>query len=790
MLSLSGTCRPVLPVLLLLLTHATTQATAENLARGRSYTWSRPPHYVHCTDPADSLQLTDGRHAAGDPIWVDRASVGWELFVGDIVTWMLDLGSLCELDSVVLSTAWFERSEVVPPSLVCAVGNGADRFAWAGAVEGATLARADSTRPARVTLEVPLSGLRGRWILIAAQLRGPFLFVDEIEVHGSRTRGTSSVPIAASPGNPLGRFFEVREIDAVFAVQRRVWAMRRALGSEEGTPGPADTRHERRGPEGTLDAAEGADSSGLDAAAASEEEALLAARARAWRAAGLEPMTVRRVDPWAPTTPWSNLQPAIGDTLELWPGAWGAAAIELAVAGDRLVQVPIRLPPAEAGAPQLELREVVNVESRDGRWAGDALPRAPATLAVLPGSVRQVWIDVEAREATPGTYLLQVEVGGRAVPLPIRVHDVSLQPASLAALNWTYPTKFALTRQLPEVAVRDNREHGIHNGCLSEESVPWPDPAAFDAEGRLTAALDFTACDRDLAFLDANAVQRILWYWDFQPRSEDPSGGRFRHPYLSGAWCRAVSEWLEAWLSHLEARGYDRQRIVMQPVDETSSRAVQRLYRTLHQLHPDLPLALTLTRKTTSAEVRALESSLALAIVERRALPKLSPWIARAQQRGVEVWVYDVPAPSKVTSPVDGYRLLPWLAWAHGLSGCGFWAYGDTGLRSADAWDDFDGARWDFAVVYGDSGAPRPLAGEGLVPSKRWQAFRMGLQDTALLAAVARQQPELPAAVLQDLQSRAAFDPESERRRLLRRIGRESKHRGSAVSIPDTSRKR
>jgi hypothetical protein len=104
--------------------------------------------------------------------------------------------------------------------------------------------------------------------------------------------------------------------------------------------------------------------------------------------------------------------------------------------------------------------------------------------------------------------------------------------------------------------------------------------------------------------------------------------------------------------------------------------------------------------------------------------------------RGTQVWTYEVPRPAKAIAALAGYRWLPIEAWARGLAGCAFWAYGDAGPVSGDAWDDFDGPLPDFTVVYGLPGAPRPLH-EDFVPSKRWQAFRIGRQETALFAAVA-----------------------------------------------------
>ena len=715
------------------------------LARGRPVRWTRPPNYSRCTDPADSLQLTDGRLAPGDYIWLDRRSVGWEAETGDPIGLWVDLGRSCQLDSVVVCTAVCASAEVMPPSLLCAAGETTARLAWAGALEARRLAPGDSTRARRVRVQVALAG-RGRCVLVTALLRGPFFFADEIEVHGRELPAATSAAPQATPG-PLGRAFDIHELAVAAAAQRRTWALRRAL------------------PDPLADVARS-----LHLQVASEESLRLATRARRWRAAGEPALRVRRVSPWAPTTPWSDLQPAVEDTLELWPGGWGAAAVEIAGASATPVRVALALAAPRAGAPQGTLRLVLPVESHDGRWNGDALPLLSGAVALQPGEVRQAWIDVDASGASPGFHTLHLAVGSQVILVPVRVHRAPLGAPPVHAFTWTYPEKFALTRAASADAVRDNAAHGIDTGWIPAEVLPWPAPHTIDERGHLTGPLDFTACDRQLALYRTAFDGEVCFFWNFDVHRDDPSGGRFRHPYGGPAWQRAVREWLDEWLGHLDALGYDRARVVMQPVDETTAPAATRLFRMLHQLRPDLHIALTVTRLATPAELRQIAPELAVAILERRTLAARTEWAAALRRRGAQVWTYDVPQPSKAAPPLGSYRHLAWEAWARGLQGCGFWAYGDAGETSADAWDDFDGGRPDYAVVYGKTGSPLPL-GESFVPSKRWQAFRIGMQETALFEAVRARDPGWPAAVLEAIATGGAMrEPEQLRRHALEKL--------------------
>jgi hypothetical protein len=92
-------------------------------------------------------------------------------------------------------------------------------------------------------------------------------------------------------------------------------------------------------------------------------------------------------------------------------------------------------------------------------------------------------------------------------------------------------------------------------------------------------------------------------------------------------------------------------------------------------------------------------------------------------------WIYGNPkSPAKLASPLHDYRMLAWWAWYYGASGVGFWSYSDTGGSSA--WEDIDGRRPDWAVVYETP--------EGIVSSRRWEAFREGLEDYVLLSGMKR----------------------------------------------------
>jgi hypothetical protein len=91
--------------------------------------------------------------------------------------------------------------------------------------------------------------------------------------------------------------------------------------------------------------------------------------------------------------------------------------------------------------------------------------------------------------------------------------------------------------------------------------------------------------------------------------------------------------------------------------------------------------------------------------------------------RNKTIWTYGANG-GKKADPVSSYRLQAWRAFKYGVTGIGFWAYADTG-PTGTAWNDLDGARPDFAVIYEGKNQ--------IISSKRWEAWREGVEDYELL---------------------------------------------------------
>ena len=201
-----------------------------------------------------------------------------------------------------------------------------------------------------------------------------------------------------------------------------------------------------------------------------------------------------------------------------------------------------------------------------------------------------------------------------------------------------------------------------------------------------------------------------------------------------------VINWTRRLIGLLEENGYDWADWALYPVDEPQKDKVEVLMLVGALLKEEFP----------EINLYANPSNARAGYMEPKELDELSSIISIWQPSWSYVngksdsffedfegffWVYDVPGyPAKNSEIIWDYRMLAWKAWSIGASGIGVWSFDDT--KGSSAWDDFDGPRADWAMVYeareGD---------KGVVESRRWKALLRGVEDVSYLGySVARKQ--------------------------------------------------
>jgi len=370
-----------------------------------------------------------------------------------------------------------------------------------------------------------------------------------------------------------------------------------------------------------------------------------------------------------------------------------------------------------------ELRRALWIVTPLGGDNADALPEL-GNAGILPigaSSSARLWIDVLTRDLPPGTYTTTLHL--RALSKSDATWDIAVrwtvEPIALPEAmplyfcNWAngYTSHFA---HVPEAALEDMQDH--YTSIFSGAHGPR---ATYDADGNIT---DVTGWEAHNAFLDQMRPQNILLLGAYPLVAAEGAPGPF-----SDAWKRAFATFLPRWVEHLAKKGFGYDRWAFYPVDEPGLMGgilIERLEeyaRFVKGLDPKAQIYTDPYRGMTVADHKQVLDVLDIVQPTQYfvVLAEETDRIDFLKSTDQTHWIYEARAGVKDDVEPRYYWEQIWAAWELGFTGVGYWTYCTTGF---DLWES--GA--DYTMVY--QGAKTP------VPSVRWQAIRIGIEDYARMA--------------------------------------------------------
>ena len=108
---------------------------------------------------------------------------------------------------------------------------------------------------------------------------------------------------------------------------------------------------------------------------------------------------------------------------------------------------------------------------------------------------------------------------------------------------------------------------------------------------------------------------------------------------------------------------------------------------------------------------------------------------ARQRERGATVGAYQCASPMRTAPLLDYFRLYPWKAWKMGVKMVAYWTYLGATRGDSDFWDVHYSKGY---RGHGPSGMVYVSAGNRLTPSRRYEAFREGMEDVCYLWTLQR----------------------------------------------------
>lgn len=710
----------VLAVLAALLRPDASGARAQdNIARGASATFSRSPLYHLTTDQDDARQLTDGQTVFAT-MWRSRQAVGWNDDQRPVGI-ELDLGATRPVGVVCIRSArGVEQGVFFPERIDLFVSQDREGYAWNGFI---------APRPQDGDAKVlsrefcfPDAGREARYVRLQVIPKGSFFFTDEITITTARHQRP---PTALLPAQDLHRFVVAQQ-----ATARMIGELAPHL---EGHPATREFATALRDIANLLGGRRH-DIALADIDRLRDDAYRLLARARGARRDGF---TIVRSDPWRLASPVSTPAAVPSETPVILPqGGHGAVAFAISHAASEPVTVEIatRIADVTPGTFIIKPLRADFVTRADGTTLADPLwPLENDLLTIPAGRTIQLWLDVAASHDadTAAAATLETTVKARlasgpetyTLRTPVKTYPRPLPSDVPAAVAWGY-FDTPLTRGNEREAARDMLAHGIDTAVVPAwHRLPFPRRDASPDKGTIG---DYAQYDAIMQALCCH--QRYLFFLAFNSDSQLRRFGG-THTFLSDDWKALFVAWIREWVGRLRASGLDESRFAFYPVDEphpgAEHDALVAVGRLIKAIDPRLKIYTTL-------HMPGVITDDILSVVDIFQLngPVDNPeTIARLKAHGKTVWSYATLGGGKSGDPATFYRAQAWNAFISGLSGIGFWSYSDMG-RSGSVWNDLDDVRPDYAVVYDRPG--------GLLGSKRWEGWRHGVQDFALLQAAAR----------------------------------------------------
>ncbi len=719
-----------------------------NLALHKSYMILSKPSYKHCTDKGDIFQLTDGVRDGSK--WMRKSTVGWEK-LKPAVEVVIDLEKSEVIRQVIIYTVGGGFAGVEFPELVAVlVSEDGQNFYFVGKADnkGYSGIRSVGTSSVARTMIIDDIQARGRYVKVVLKPYGRYLFLDEIEIFGREK----------SSDRKVSRQFIKNTNELLTVLQGTVKIKESVLGlKKEFVEQRSKFKNEFRDrllvqidelvnkvtfkQKNRLTKDKGA------------ERKLGKIRAKIFRefytsdfvCTVANPMEVLHKNQLYLQDPVNNFE------IFLWQNEYESAAFNIINCTDTELELAVSISPvtAENGKSFLS-KDIVTVRrsayinaSMVGEIADPLIRLEEKPFKLKAGEVGQVWLTVHDPKLKPGNYQLQAAIlakGSDGIDYGIRVLDIKIEVSenlfpdevSLNTYNWSYYTSGSINE-----TASDLKQHYINIAVIDSINIPFYRRTS-DKPG-VWRKLDFGRIDK---FLSRHRYgDKYLLYLNFNKSNRD--WGRFGK-WMSAEWKIKFSKWLDELSRYLLQKGIDSDHWFLYPFDETLCEEFYQVASFIKQSNPKVKLFANSFGKGPR-DIKRFSRLIDIWCPPDLQSQRHPDWLELIKSFGKNVWTYEAQGPGRGKDPYDYYRLMCWRAFARGQSGAGFWVYHD-GVKWKDGptpWDDTLNPRGYYGVIYSGQSSPFGRLQENIVPSRRWEAWREGVEDYEYLYQIKKKIDQL-----------------------------------------------
>jgi len=733
--------------MLLVLGYSTSASTETNLALHKSYTLSPKPNYKLCTDEADMIQLTDGKSCGS--YWVKKSTVGWRMTTTGTVgiEIVIDLKHQEFVNQVKIHSVGGGTSSVEFPEFIAVlVSKDGKQYGFAGLVSSEQLPIGGKPVRGGVPHIFVIDNLNTetRYIKLVVRPRRYFFFVDEIEVNRINQKldwqtvnrknllqFSSSEELLVSIEDYLQQRENLRETIKTLQNNRNVFS---ADLHQRISPNLMNLSEKLKLPTNKI-------FSKNELSVLGNELEII--RTQIYKEFYKKPFVCFAANPMQALLEKDmqlvDIEQRDHVDINLWQGEYESSAVNIINCSPEVLNVAVSISPitdqdgeSTDSHKTFTIRRAVFVRATGLGSIADALILQKDTpFQLSPGGIAQIWLTVFNPKLAAGDYkgTLAILASKRQEKFPIQTVPINLKIEKMLfpkeiALNtcvWDeYTPTNSVTKHVLPVASEDLRSHYTNISVIHPSIIPFPTKKL--ADGYLLGKMDFSKFDKQLEINDFARVYLLFFNWSHDLKDH----GRFGQ-WMSPYWKRAFSNWLKILVEHLKQKGISYEEFALYPFDESLCDEFYEVSKLIKQVDPRIQIYANNFGKGPEDFMR-FKDLVDIWSPHWFHCDRYPKWLATVKSFGKVVWTYGygAPAPAKTKPPYECYRLLPWYAFKRGQTGAGFWVYIDW---AEHAWNDTLKPFGYYGVIYGANQSPVDTQGEHIVPSRRWEAWREGIED-------------------------------------------------------------
>lgn len=359
---------------------------------------------------------------------------------------------------------------------------------------------------------------------------------------------------------------------------------------------------------------------------------------------------------------------------------------------------------------EVEFFEAPHIPSLDGAMIIDPILPHKDSVWINPGFSKMFIYKITG--LYPENTNIRIVLEGSSnlfVDINISVFNTSIQynekPLSVNVFSYLYQN--LLTHVDPSVVANDLEDHYVNTIVVPPKFIP-------------TSIMDYDF-EKLISYLNNfEKIDNLILSYPFtsQVRKDGFKNGKF----MSDEWKAIFITWYKKMVYEIQKRWKKDVEVYLFSYDEIRVEDMddyERFILWVRNEMPQIKLYATLNRADNLERFSSMVD-----VVQTK--PKLVDSTLTMNSK-TEIWTYENVANGRAVNPYS-YRLRAWEAFLNDVTGIGFWGYADAGgeMTYLDVNTyDFNPDR-NFSVIYNSPDG-------SLVSSRRWEAFKRGLEDYEIL---------------------------------------------------------